>query len=162
MISGTALHRIIITSFCWLLCGIDCTAQESLSLKDAITIAIEHNYDVRSASLSASQAANNNTAGEAGLLPVVSVEGGFNRTDLNLNQKLSDGRVIERNAAASETINAAAQVSWTLFDGMGMFVRKSRLGSQQAESDIALRLQMRQPYRRSSTLITEYWYKSNN
>ena len=125
-----------------MLCGIECTAQESLSLKDAITIAIEHNYDVRSASLIASQAANNNTAGEAGLLPVVSVEGGFNRTDLNLNQKLSDGRVIERNAAASETINAAAQVSWTLFDGMGMFVRKSRLGSQQAESDIALRLQM--------------------
>jgi outer membrane protein TolC len=125
-----------------MLFGIDCTAQESLSLKDAITIAIEHNYDVRSASLIASQAANNNTAGEAGLLPVVSVEGGFNRTDLNLNQKLSDGRVIERNAAASETINAAAQVSWTLFDGMGMFVRKNRLGSQQAESDIALRLQM--------------------
>ncbi len=142
MISGNYLHRFIALAFCWILCSADCTAQESLSLKDAITKAIEHNYDVRSASLTANQAANNNSAGEAGLLPVVTVEGGFNRTDLNLNQKLSDGRVIERNAAASETFSAAAQVSWTLFDGMGMFVRKSRLESQHSESDIALRLQM--------------------
>ena len=142
MISGNYLHRFIAVSFCWILYSADCIAQESLSLKDAITKAIEHNYDVRSASLTANQAANNNSAGEAGLLPVVTVEGGFNRTDLNLNQKLSDGRVIERNAAASETFSAAAQVSWTLFDGMGMFVRKSRLESQQSESDIALRLQM--------------------
>lgn len=142
MISGNYLHRFIAVLFCWILYSADCIAQESLSLKDAITKAIEHNYDVRSASLTANQAANNNSAGEAGLLPLVTVEGGFNRTDLNLNQKLSDGRVIERNAAASETFSAAAQVSWTLFDGMGMFVRKSRLESQQSESDIALRLQM--------------------
>lgn len=118
------------------------SAQEKLALKDAISIALEKNFDVQIAKNGKEAADLNNNAGAAGMLPSVSVEGGYNRTDLNLSQKLSDGRVIARDAATSETISAAARLNWVLFDGLSMFMRKSRLESLSREAELTLRLQM--------------------
>lgn len=117
-------------------------AQEKLRLKDAVAIALEKNYDVQLSKVNKSIADGNNQAGNAGMLPAVIVEGGYSRTDLNLSQTLADGRVIEQDAATSENISGAARLTWTLFDGMGMFIRKSRLESLSREAELTLRLQM--------------------
>lgn len=117
-------------------------AQEKLSLKDAISIVLEKNYDVQIAKTVKQTAELNTTAGAAGMLPGVNVEGGYNRTDLNLSQKLSDGRVIERDAASSETYSAAVRLNWVLFDGMAMFIRKSRLAGENKAAELSLRIQM--------------------
>lgn len=117
-------------------------AQEKLSLKDAISIALEKNFDVQVARTGKQTTDLNTTAGAAGMLPSLTVEGGYNRTDLNLSQKLSDGRVIERNAATSETYSAAARLNWILFDGLTMFTRKARFESLSKEAELTLRIQM--------------------
>jgi outer membrane protein len=70
------------------------------------------------------------------------VDGNYNKTDLNLKQKLADGRVIERDGAASTLYNASAGLNWVLFDGLTMFARKERLGSFAEESRLTLKLQM--------------------
>lgn len=129
--------------FCTNLC-----AQEKLSLNEAIRIALEKNHGVQTATLLQSQAELNNSAGAAGLLPLVTMEAGYNRNDLNLSQKLSDGRLIERNAATSETYSANARLSWTLFDGLVMFSRQSRLSSLEEESRLSLKLQMEETIQR--------------
>ncbi|MBL0095917.1 MAG: TolC family protein [Bacteroidetes bacterium] len=124
---------------------IGCTtvqAQESLLLKDAITITLEKNYDVQVAKLTSRQAEINNSAGEAGMLPVVSLDGNYSKTDLNLKQNLADGRVIEQDGAASTLYNASAGLNWILFDGLTMFARKERLGSFAEESRLTMKLQM--------------------
>ncbi len=128
-----------------LLIFLPCTtlyAQENLSLKDAISIALEKNYDVQQARLQSEQALNNATAGEAGMLPSLTLDGAYSRTELSLNQELADGRVIERDGAASTLYSGAATLNWTLFDGLTMFAKKSRLGSLAEESRLALGLQM--------------------
>jgi outer membrane protein len=124
------------------ICGTTVHAQESLLLKDAISIALEKNYDVQVAKLTTRQAEINNSAGEAGMLPAVTVDGNYNKTDLNLKQKLADGRVIERDGAASTLYNASAGLNWILFDGLTMFARKERLGSFAEESRLTMKLQM--------------------
>lgn len=129
-------------------------AQEKLSLKDAISIALEKNFDVQVARTGKQSADLNTSAGAAGMLPSVSVEGGYNRTDLNLSQKLSDGRVIERDAAASETFSAAARLNWVLFDGLSMFTRKARLESVSREAELTLQLQMENSIQK---VITAYY-----
>ena len=122
--------------------SVNAIAQEKLSLKDAISIALEKNFDVQIARAGKQSTDLNNTAGAAGMMPSVTLEGGYNRTDLNLSQKLSDGRVIERNAARSETYSAAARLNWILFDGLTMFSRKARLESLSREAELTLRIQM--------------------
>jgi len=47
-------------------------AQEKLSLTDAVALALKNNYSILNFKNEATIAANNNTAGNAGLLPSVS------------------------------------------------------------------------------------------
>lgn len=137
------MHRLRLYCLCFLLLlCLHGRAQESLRLNDAIALALEKNYDVQLARMNRSVAQENNTAGNAGMLPAVTVEGGYNRTAPDLQQQLADGRVIDRSAATSENFSAAGRVTWTLFDGMGMFIRKSRLESESREAELVLRLQM--------------------
>jgi outer membrane protein TolC len=117
-------------------------AQEKLSLKDALAAALERSFSLQMARTAYDQASERNHPGEAGMLPRVDVQGGVNRTSLDLNQKLADGRIIERNGAASTFYTGGAVLSWTLFDGLTMFARRDQLAGREEESRLSLRLQM--------------------
>ncbi|MBK9637452.1 MAG: TolC family protein [Bacteroidetes bacterium] len=116
--------------------------QESLLLQDAIRIALEKNYDVQAASILEQQAVKLNTVGEAGLLPQVVLDAGMQKTNLSLEQSLSDGRTIENDGAASTLYNASVGLQWILFDGLAMFAKKGRLNSLSEEARLSLKLQM--------------------
>lgn len=138
----SALHRRTASALFFFL--FTCThgqAQEKLTLRDAMRNALENNFNLQSALTARNQAATLNNPGEAGMLPRVDVQAGVNRTSLDLNQKLADGRVIERNSAASTFYNAGATLSWTLFDGLTMFARKDQLAGMEEESRLRLKLQ---------------------
>lgn len=140
-----------------LACILFCTnsyAQEKLSLKDALAAAMEKNFSLQVARTSYEQASARNHPGEAGMLPRVDVLGGLNRNSLDLNQKLADGRIIERNGAASTFYTAAATLSWTLFDGLSMFARRDQLAGLEEESRLSLRLQMEETV---ETVISAYY-----
>ncbi len=117
-------------------------AQEPLSLKAAVTIALEKNHGLVTAGLKREQADLQNSPGEAGMLPAVSINGVYEKDNLDLQQRLADGRVIERNGASSSFLSANATLTWTLFDGMAMFIRKDRLGSLEEEARLSERLQL--------------------
>ena len=62
-----------------LLIAIPVQGQDTLSVSDAVQIALENNFSIRIAKNNAEIANNNNTIGNAGFLPNVNANGSFTR-----------------------------------------------------------------------------------
>jgi len=105
-------------------------AQQSMTLTDAMQLALKNNLDLKIAENDALAAHNNNHAGNAGMLPSVTFNAGGTPAITNINQKFTNGTVIERNNVLSNSINANLIASYTLFDGNRMFAVKNRLEFQ--------------------------------
>jgi outer membrane protein TolC len=100
-----------------------------LTVDDAVSMALKNNYDILVAHNDAEIAKVNNTAGNAGMLPIVAIIGSDNYSLSNIDQKPSGGAPdIKSTDATSNSFNAGAALNWTLFDGGKMFVTKRKLG----------------------------------
>src|SRR6187401_848864 len=102
-------------------------AQESLSLNDAIGIALKNNYSILIVRNNVSISTNNNTMGNAGMLPSVTATGTVSETVNDLNQKYTDSRIVDSKGVVTSNANAGVALDWTLFDGFRMFIEKNRL-----------------------------------
>ncbi len=93
---------------------------EQLTLRKAVEIAMVNNYDIKIASSELEKAKNNNSIGNAGLLPSLSISGGadYSNTDTEL-EILGNPDIIKVNGAESMSYNANARIDYTLFDGFG-------------------------------------------
>lgn len=120
------------------------SAQQRLSLADAMGIALKNNYDIRLARNDADISKINNTAGNAGMLPAVQLTGSANRAFNNVSQQLSSGTFNIYPSQLSTTLNAGAQLSWTLFDGGKMFVTKNKLAEIQQLGDLQFKAKVLQ------------------
>jgi outer membrane protein len=125
-----------------LLCTQTLSAQERLSLDDAIAKALEYNYDIRIAQTDAKAAAANNTAGNAGMLPNINATGGVTLGSTNAHTEFADGRIQQVDNAGSFNANAAANLNWTLFNGGKMFLLKKRLNVLEEAGAIQLKAQI--------------------
>lgn len=115
-----------------------------LTAEEAIKLALQNNFDIQLARNSADVAANNNSLGNSGMLPQVNANGALGGSNTALNQTLADGRNTERNGVITNTANAGVQLSWTLFDGMGMFINRTRLSQLNTAGEQAYRIQVEQ------------------
>jgi outer membrane protein TolC len=61
------------------------------------------------------------------MLPSVSLNVSDNPSLSNINQKFTNGTIIEKNGVASNNLNAAIVFSYTLFDGKKMFATRRKL-----------------------------------
>jgi outer membrane protein len=115
-------------------------AQNTLTEEEAIRIALKYNYDILVARNNASSDSVNNTPGNAGMLPNISINGTESYSAANnVNQKLSDGTLVTSSNSQSNSLNASVGLSWTLFDGGKMFVTKRKLNEIQALGEIQFR-----------------------
>ncbi|MBL7875357.1 MAG: TolC family protein [Cyclobacteriaceae bacterium] len=98
--------------------------QDTLSLARAIQIGLQNNFDVQIGALNLDLAKNNNTWGQAGLLPSI---------NLTANQPNS---IVQRKPAnpfavpgknVSDNLNGILDVQFTLFDGFAVRLTKERL-----------------------------------
>jgi len=112
-------------------------AQEKLSLQDALGMALKNNYSILISKNDAAIAKNDNTPGNAGLLPSVTAAGGISKTETNLTQNYTDGRVVDKNNVGSTSANAGVALNWTLFDGLKMFITKSKFNEIAALGELA-------------------------
>lgn len=122
-----------------LLSGTVATAQQRLTLSDAIAKALEHNFDIRIAKTALQQAERNNTLGNAGFSPNVNATAGVTTGSANTRIEFADGRVQEVANAASVGYNGAVSLGWTLFDGGRMFLNKKLLNTQEAVAGAQLK-----------------------
>lgn len=97
------------------------TAQQALSREDAVARAVESNLGVKLARHQADQTTVNNAWGAAGALPRVTLT-------VTPSTSVSDQREnptsFLQERIESDAFNWGGQVSWTLFDGFGMFANK--------------------------------------
>ena len=115
-------------------------SQKVLTSEDAISIALMYNYDILVARNSATTDSVNNTPGNAGMLPDVTISSTESySTATKLHQKFSDGSTLSSSNTQSNSLNANIGLSWTLFDGGKMFVTKRKLSEIQELGEIQFR-----------------------
>lgn len=132
-----------LTFFLFFLMGAHVFAQENkLTIEDAVKIALEKNYDVIISGNIKQQAENDNTAGNAGMLPNIDLNGSYTKSTNSLKQKYNTGAEVNRDAAGSTSAIGDLGLNWVVFDGMKMFYTKKKLDGLFLQSEKQLRLQM--------------------
>jgi outer membrane protein TolC len=130
-------------------------AQNKLSLKEAVTIAIQNSYDIKLVENSLSIAQNNNNYGVAGGLPTVTANGTNNNTLTTINQTFPDAsRNTTRSGVDGSTLNGGLTATMILFNGYRIAATKERLASIQKQTEAALQTQM---LNTSSTVMQQYY-----
>lgn len=117
-------------------------AQPVLTLSDAIFMALENNYDIKIAKQQAQIHDANNTLGNAGFLPSVSLNLGQNFNLTNTKQIFFSDSVRQGNNINTNNLNANLLLAWTLFDGNQMFVNRQRLKDMQEVGQLQVQMQM--------------------
>lgn len=116
--------------------------QEVLSVDNAIQIALKNNFDILIARNDADIAKANNTAGNAGMLPNLQLDGAVINEHNNIYQGLSNGTENKYPSLSSTIFSVGTQLSWTLFDGGKMFVTKNKLNEIEALGELQFKNQV--------------------
>lgn len=131
------LYRILLVSIC-LHSYVSLQAQTLLTPEQAVTTALQKNYDIVLAKSEADIAKINNNKATAGMLPIINVTAGnvFNLN--NINQKFTTGQEVKKNWVPVNSFTTGLNMNWTIFDGMRMFAAKDRLAALQSLSEMQL------------------------
>ncbi|MCK9204406.1 MAG: TolC family protein [Bacteroidales bacterium] len=103
-------------------------AQEILTLQKALATGLKNNYSIILQNNEEQIAKNNNTIGNAGFLPSLELTAAQNNTISTTHQEQFSGTTKDVSNALNNNLNISALLTWTLFDGMKMFVNKQMLG----------------------------------
>lgn len=130
-------------------------AQNTLSLKEAVTIAIQNSYDIKLVENNLSIAKNNNNYGVAGGLPTVTATGTNNNTLTTIHQTFPDpSRNTTRSGVDGKTLNGGLTATMILFNGYRVSATKDRLASIEKQTEAALQTQMLN----TSSIVMQQYY----
>ncbi len=124
------LNRILLTGCCIIVSGW-CLAQEKLDLESAIRLGLDKNFSIQIESQRVEVARNNNTLGNAGMWPSVTVGAtqSLSRTEIdNPASFLSSGNI------KGSSLNPTVGVAWTLFNGFNVRISKDKLDFLEQQS----------------------------
>lgn len=111
-------------------------AQEKLSLRQAIDIALKNNYDIRLINNEAAVAKNNANPGNAGMLPALSANYANGGSRQNTIQTPATGAERRVDGARSTNQSYGVALDWTVFDGFQMFANYERLKELQKLGEV--------------------------
>ena len=134
--------------------SVSVSAQQVLTLSDALKIALENNYAIQVAKNDAAISSNNNRYGAAGMLPFVIGTINQDNQVIDTRQKFLSGAENNRDAAKSNNLNANIELGWTIFDGFKMFAIKNRLEELQQVGELKMRSNIEQTFMR----VTKAYY----
>jgi outer membrane protein len=125
-------------AFLFLLMGVVLTAsaQEKLSLQEAITVALKNNYDIKLVSNDVQIAKNNNNIGNAGFLP--RLDGNFSEAGglQNTVRTQSNGNEQSLSGVRNTNLSYGVALGWTIFDGLQMFTNLERLKELEKQGSV--------------------------
>ncbi len=112
------------------------SAQELLTLKDAIAMSLQNNYDIKLISNEVQIAKNNVNLGNAGLLPTL--QGNFSNGGgkQNTEQTTSVGEIRKNDNVKTTNGNYGVALDWTIFDGFSMFATYDKLKELQKLGEV--------------------------
>ena len=129
--------------------------QSILDKQDAVTIALENNFDIRTADNNVAIARNNADIKNSNYLPTVGATGNANFAITDAKLTFQDGSVRETTGAQTERYNGSIVVSYTLFNG---FARENIYRSLKENYNIS-ELQARQVIETSLVTIFSGYYE---
>ncbi len=103
------------------------SAQNKLTVEQAITATIENNYDIQLLRNDSSSFALDKSYARAAFLPRVNATTGLVFNNNDQKQQFSDGTKRERKGIRSDNLSGSVQLNWTLFDGFKMFATRDKL-----------------------------------
>ncbi|BFM45023.1 TolC family protein [Flavobacterium sp. CFS9] len=128
--------KILITSLVLLLfCTARISAQEVLTIEDAMKIALENNFEIKIAKNSLKISETNVTVGNAGMLPRATASVTDNNSVTNSSQTRQDGTTTSLRNAKNNSLAYGVSLGWTVFDGMKMFAKLDQLKELQKLGD---------------------------
>lgn len=130
------------------------SAQQVLTLNDALKIALENNYAIQVAKNDAELTKNNNRIGAAGMLPIVTGTVNQDNQVIDTRQKFLSGAENNRDGAKSDNLNANIELGWTIFDGLKMFATKNKLEELQKIGELKMQQNIEQTFVR----VTKAYY----
>ena len=138
-----------------MLCANNANAQQKISLKEAIEIALKNSYDIKLVENTVAISKNNNDFGVAGALPSVSATGNENKTSSTLQQKYADPtRNTTKSGVDGTTITAGLTASLVLFNGYRIQTTKERLAALENQSNSFLATQIQNT---TATVMQQYY-----
>jgi len=123
----------------FLFCLAQSSAQEVLTIEEAIKIALENNFEIRIAKNNSRINETNVTLGNAGMLPTATASVVDNNNIQNSSQTRQDGTSTSLRNAKNNSLNYGVSLDWTIFDGMRMFARLDQLKELQKLGDAELK-----------------------
>lgn len=144
---------ISIVSF-FLLSGFQLAAQEQFTLEEAIELGIKNNYDIAIVNNNATIAANNNTLGNAGMMPVIDINASTNFANNATKQQFYTGETVDRNGVHSNNVAAGVYFTWTLFNGLKMFATLEQLTLLESMGKLSSKIQIENTLQ--SIIVTYY------
>lgn len=131
-VAGTILFLLLRFTFV--------NAQSVLTVDDAVSVALKNNFDIQIEKNKAAINQNNNTIGNAGMLPKVDLNAAYNRASNDTKQNFSSGLTVDKNGVESTGISAGVYLNWTIFDGLKMFATRNRLQELEAMGELNLKI----------------------
>ncbi len=95
------------------------TQQKTITPNEAVSLALENNYGIKLANNEIEVAKNNASILNSGYLPTVTGNAGSTFNIDNTEAEFSNGNSTVLNGAESSRYNAAVNLNYTLFDGLG-------------------------------------------
>jgi outer membrane protein len=131
--------KYLLTNLTLLVLSLTAVAQESLSLAEAISTGLERNYGIQIERANVEIATGNNTWGQAGALPTITLNA---QSQNSIRNQESDNQFFggqlfpgfELDDQRTYVVTPSAQVSWTIFQGGKALISKRRLDQLEAES----------------------------
>jgi outer membrane protein len=114
-------------------------AADTLRVNEAIALALQNNFSISLAQNDMQVAGVNNSPGAAGMLPRLDLTGSKTKTVNNTKQEYFNGTSKVANNAATNNFLSGLQLSWTVFDGLNMFVQRNKLNELENLSGFQLR-----------------------
>jgi outer membrane protein len=127
----------IYTFFCFF--SLLCSAQDLLTVEDAVATALENNYDIQLSATDLKIDQQNVSLANAGLLPTLSGTLNQNNNIQYSKQTRADGTVQELNNARNNSLTYGVNLGWTIFDGFRMFARYDQLKTLQKLGETELK-----------------------
>lgn len=106
--------------------------QNTLGLKECISIGLENNFSILVARNNEEIASNNYTLGNAGFLPSLDLSGRHNGSLTNTTNNLTDGTSTSTTGVFNTQNGASASVGLTIFNGFNAVTTYKRLGELNA------------------------------
>ncbi|HLF34483.1 MAG TPA: TolC family protein [Cyclobacteriaceae bacterium] len=121
---------------------------DTVSFSELFAEALNNNFGIRITRNNAALADNSNTLGNAGFLPEMNITSALGRTVNNTKQQFFDPTrpPVERTDAKSISMNAIAELTWTVFDGFRMFATKEKLEELDRIGQLNVRWQIENIY----------------